>query len=338
MVRFTSTGTPQTNFVSSFYVGASQGLGGYFVGPEVIWVNSDPIPAGWAPWAGVNCFASPVPVGFSFDFSNTPSTPTTYTGTATYATRLSESTRGLSRLFFVAPGAAQYVAELQLANGSLTLASDRAGTPRVFASSGRFPLGTLPQGTHSLSLAANEGPQARWTVRIRALPVEISSTSVAPAIARPGRILTVRYTMSADATLDAHVVGPGGRQVRTSATKFPVQIGQRTLRWDGLDGGGRPVTNGVYQVKLNATDPSGSSAQAAAAVVIDRTAPVIRAVTRGRLGRSQGIVIEVKDPTAGVRSGLIALEGRPLMRIVPGKGRYVVIRPGGWLGSSGRSL
>lgn len=118
---------------------------------------------------------------------------------------------------FLVPGIAQYVADLTLASGPVTLSAE--GRNQRFASSGRFDLGTLKPGVEDIAIEANDGPQSQWALSIRALPVVLSKVGFDHAVARPGEIVTAAYTLSGEATVSARVTDASGHVVRTPGRK-----------------------------------------------------------------------------------------------------------------------
>jgi hypothetical protein len=68
-----------------------------------------------------------------------------------------------------------------------------------------------------------------------------------PSPARPGAEL--RFVIGTAGPVRLAVVGPGGRLVVTLLDR-PLAAGEHRLRWDGLDGSGRPAAAGVYWLRL----------------------------------------------------------------------------------------
>jgi FlgD Ig-like domain len=294
----------RTDVVARLETQDAASFGHYRVpGPDVVWQpvdvgpDTDPV--------RLECYAGT----FTLQLFETPSTPTSFSGATTYGTYPYQVGTGSTFEFRAAAGA-QYVAEVTLAQGAIELARDwDAGT--VFASSGTFDLGALSAGgVHELSVRPVDGPQARWTIRIRALPVAISGAAFGIARARPGTVLTASYALTSDAQVTANVLASDGRSVRNLGTGFPTSRGERSLRWDGLDDAGRPVASGSYVLRLSALDATGSTAGAETGVVIDATPPRISVLTPRVISRKRGLAVKTTDFHTGVRKASLYVDGR----------------------------
>jgi hypothetical protein len=157
---------------------------------------------------------------------------------------------------------------------------------------------------------------------------------VAPAVARPGAILTGRYTISGDTNMSAQVSGPQG-VVRVLAQNLRVSAGERSLTWDGLDANGRPVGSGVYTLELRSLDPAGHSASGQATVTLDGTRPTIALNKPAR--RARGLVVRTRDAHTAVRQTTLQINGRTIMRRAGGG--TITYRPRrGWKPSRYRVL
>ncbi|HPF34323.1 MAG TPA: FG-GAP-like repeat-containing protein [Candidatus Krumholzibacteria bacterium] len=62
----------------------------------------------------------------------------------------------------------------------------------------------------------------------------------------------IRFVLARDARVDAHVVDVAGRRVRTLARGLAQPAGERALRWDGRDDGGRALPSGAYYAVVHA--------------------------------------------------------------------------------------
>ena len=272
-------------------------------GPDVVWA-----PVYLTPDGSISVPLECDPDTFTLQLFDTPSTPTSFSGATTYG----PSSYGVgsgSTLEFRAPSAAQYVAEVALAQGAIQLARGDDDVT-VVASSGTFDLGVLDAKVHGLGVLPVDGPQARWTIRIRAVPVAISGAAFDIVRARPGTVLTAKYVLTSDAQVTASVVASDGRVVRDLGTGFPAGRGQRSLRWDGFDGAGRPVASGSYTLRLRVLDAAGNTATAGASVLIDATPPRISVLTPRVISRHRGLAVKTTDLHAGLRKASLYVDGR----------------------------
>lgn len=76
-----------------------------------------------------------------------------------------------------------------------------------------------------------------------------------------GRAVRLTFALSEPATVQARVLTPGGRVLRTLATTGAPD-GVNTLTWDGCTDQGLPAPAGVYVVELVATSPTGEQTKA----------------------------------------------------------------------------
>lgn len=229
------------------------------VGPDLVWSHGPSFDAGDSAQGLVIC-GSPTP--FSVHFYDLPTTPTSFSGATTPGSFDSQ-------LYFDAPGKAQYVADLSLSGGAVTLSADN-GRSHTFASSGRFQLATLPRGGHAVMLAADNGPQAQWTVSFRALPVSLSAVGFSPAIIAPGEIADLLYTTSGATRVSVTIDKSNGQPVRILATDHRVGLGDHMLTWDGRTQEGTALPDGLYTAHVVTQDPGGASEAQHAHVRIDR--------------------------------------------------------------------
>ena len=287
---------------------------GSFSGPDTIWASAGSVSAGDRLRGYVYCSPdSP----YTVTYYDRPTTPTAFSGSTTPGGTDSS-------LPFRVPGGAQYVADLSLSQGAVTL------DQRAFASSGRLEMGTLRAGDNSLEVAAKDGPQARWSVSIRALPVVLSALKFDHRAVRAGTIVKGSYTTSGDTTVTGNVVAADGRVVRSLASGLPLGLGEHSLTWDGLDGGGRPVPDGTYALRLDSLDPSGERGAGQATITIDSAPPKFAVSARNRLRRSRAIVVQVTDKTSGVRSASLRIGKRTVKRLRRGQKRLIYRPSRGW--------
>lgn len=262
LVRYTTQGGPSTALV----YGTSYGI--YSNGSDSIWsaaFDGDHryLSAGESIEGSVGCYGSNL--SFTVAFLDPPATPTAFSGSSSYSTYFG----GDSIVAFAAPGEGQYVADLTLGSGAVTLQTDGFDREQTFASSGQFDLGTLGEGIHPLRIQSEDGPKATWSLSIHALPVVLSGVSFAPSTAKPGDIMKLKYTASGDTSISAKVKNDRGDVVRVLAQNLDIAAGSRSLTWDGRDSTGANVPDGTYTAYLVTKDPSGSTGGAEADAVIN---------------------------------------------------------------------
>jgi endoglycosylceramidase len=104
----------------------------------------------------------------SFTVAPAPALPATFEGRSTHNTNVSTAN---SRLAFEVPRAGRYVADVQIAAGSIQLGLRRDDgsmpTAALVSSSATVDLGLLRRGSASLDVVAMPGSPATWTVSIR---------------------------------------------------------------------------------------------------------------------------------------------------------------------------
>lgn len=71
--------------------------------------------------------------------------------------------------------------------------------------------------------------------------------------------MTVRYTLSENATVTARIYDSTGNVVQTLLNGAAKNAGYNSLTWDGKDSGGNYITEGIYSVVINAVDNYGKS-------------------------------------------------------------------------------
>jgi hypothetical protein len=297
----------------------------------------------WQPWGEslspggsvdveVDCNSS-TNVSYTFNLYDAPSTPFTVSGAVTNCPACSPR----NDIRFSAPGAAHYVADLTLTQGSV----DLSGGPsdHVFASSGRYDLGYLDTGPRDIYLTPLAGPTAKWSLSIHALPVVLSGLKPDPARIRPKQIMTISYHVDGDVTLSAAIENSSGTVVRTLASDLAVPAGDNTLTWDGLNHAGSPVANGTYTVAVSFTDVAGKSGSAHASVQVE-ACRVPRVIGRGlakakraivRAGCSVGTIARKASSTG--RAGHVVAQ-KPHPGPVLRKGARVRL----WVGEARRAL
>lgn len=268
---------------------------------DIVWDSGSALNANDTPSVTTNCSAD---TPFSVSFYDVPSTPASFTGAGEASLNLSASLTP-----FLVSHTAHYVADLSLNQGAVQLSGPCCGgSPQTFASSGTFSLGTLTPGKSSLSVTPLDGPQAQWTVSIHALPVAFTASSSDPAAASGGTPVTFDYGVDGDTTINATVLNAGGAAVRTLASGLSVNAGDHSLTWDGRDGGGGLVPDGVYTLALSSTDPNGNQASTSATVTIDSTPPRAILTSPAVIGPNAAVSVALSD-ASGVRSGSMDVDG-----------------------------
>jgi hypothetical protein len=244
------------------------------------------------------------PQTFTATFFDVPTTPTTFSG-------IGNDTTG-STVEFVAPGSGQYVADLSLSGGgvSMNVVDYQAfGHLTNFASSGQFVLGTMSAGTHDLEITALAGPRPTWTVRIYALPVAITDLTFGQPATRPGAFIQANYTTTGDTVITAVVRAANGQPVKTLASAFPVGEGGNSLSWDATTDAGVPLADGTYTLGITSLDPSGQTSAASTAIVIDGTPPSISVTSPSSIQADGAISGRISDALTGVASASVTARG-----------------------------
>ena len=252
----------------------------------------------------------------TFDKLAVPSTPTSFFGAMTPRPRSQQLT---STLAFNAPLAGTYRLSFDVTQGAISYKGS------TISSHLDQDINT-DAGEQRISVSTLDGPQARYTISVVALPVTVSNFAVQPNLAKQGAPLKIPYTLSGDATVTIRVLDAAGQPVRVLADQLAASRGDRSVRWDGIGLNGAPVPDGVYTIDLTVNDATGQPHGATAAVTLDRTAPAI--TMPSRVSRARAIVVPVADPTSGLRSAVLRVNGRAVARAVPAEGR-IIYRPRG---------
>jgi hypothetical protein len=119
-------------------------------------------------------------------------------------------------------------------------------------------LRTDATGTRQLQLVAE--PQAEGSLRIVGLRAQRTR----------GGVVTVSFSLTADAQVMAEVLNASGKPVRTLQNGAPSRAGMQSLVWDGRDGSGVAVPAGAYLLRVRAQTEEGTSAQAILPMVVTR--------------------------------------------------------------------
>jgi hypothetical protein len=300
-----------------------------FGGPDTLWTYyQGSLSDGDTASGEVDCPSAASDVAYTVDFLDIPTTPTQFSGAITLSSSADPDNPPNNSLEFIAPAAAHYVADLSLAQGAITLGDGALN--QTFASSGRFDLGVLNRATHTLSLTPQDGPQAKWSLSIHALPVALSSLAFDRQYERPTQITTAAYALDGDVTLTAAILNSAQQPVRSLATNASVSAGSHSLTWDGLDGSGSPVPDGSYTLAMNYTDAAGNSGGGQASIVVDGTPPSASVVSPSSLPRTLGLVIQVADNLSGLKSASLSVDGTKVQTLGPGQAQFTYIPSGGW--------
>ena len=268
-------------------------------------------------------------ITFTVEYFDPPTPPVSFTGSGTPG----ENDDNRSEFSFRVPRKAGYFADVALAQGAIDVTfpkTDEYDFPSegtaTFASSRTLDLGTLASGVHPFTVIPRDGPQARWTISLRPKPVAISDVAFRPDVGRPEEIFALGYTTSGPTTISAGI-SRGGDLVRELAARVRVSGGAHTLTWDALDAEGRPVPDGEYLGVVLSEDDAGTRSTGHAVITIDATAP--RAKIRRPRRRRVGVVVDVKDRTAGLERATLRYRGRKVARLLD-DGRMIFRPDGGW--------
>jgi hypothetical protein len=251
---------------------------------DVFWQSSGALEAGHSATLYFSCMT---PATATVEFFAEPEPPTEFSGATTYV--------GQSTVSFRSPSAAQYVANAQVSGGTIAL-EGAANSPVVLAGSqAGIDLGTIPAGSHTLTIYGRPGPQAVWSIEVHALPVVLSALAFARPIVRAGELNTLSYTTSGETTVSANITTSSGEVVRQLANQLIVGVGTHTLTWDGATQDGLLLPDGYYSANLSAVDPSGTTGTFTASVLLNSHRPVIHLLSNKHLGRHQSVVARVTD-------------------------------------------
>lgn len=124
---------------------------------------------------------------------------------------------------------------------------------------------------------------------------------------------TIRFELSAAASISAAIVDGSGRAVRTLAARR-MRAGASTLPWDGRTSTGETLPDGEYSLVVAASGTGRPTATTRVPLRIDRTVPTMKTARRvtARSG-SKGIVIPV-SVTVGEAAAVVLRSGRRVVR------------------------
>jgi flagellar hook assembly protein FlgD len=98
----------------------------------------------------------------------------------------------------------------------------------------------------------------------------LAITNLTATPRKGGELVSWCYTLSREAEVTAQVETLAGRRVAVMEEQTDRGARVNTLAWDGRDGQGQPVPNGVYLVRVVARTEEGESVQAVRTVRIVR--------------------------------------------------------------------
>jgi len=275
----------------------------------------------WGPTSqtnvNVNCPMSGGAISATFDILAVPTPPTSFYGAIT--PKSGGAGRTSTMLAFTAPAAGLYRLSFDVTQGAISYEGTQIASHLDKDSD-------LDAGLHVVEVRALDGPQARYTLTVTPLPVAMTGFAVQPDLAKQGAPLKIPYTLSGDAAVTIRVLDAGGQPVRVLADQLAAKKGERSVRWDGIGLNGAAVPDGVYTIDLVVSDATGQPHGSTATVTLDRTPPQV--TMPSRLSRTRAIVVPVSDPTSGVKSAVLRVNGRSAARVVPAEGR-IIYRPRG---------
>lgn len=303
---------------------------------DVTWVSGPELEANEAPSVEADgCDRA----AFRVDVFDLPVAPVTYSGNSQRPSGDAGDT-----LFFDVPTEARFVADVNLTQGAIRVGNEPecggCTSGQVFASPGLLSLGPVTPGLGQVPVEALDGPQARYSITIRALPVVISNLTFSQPIARPRAVLMASYSVDGQTTISALVRNGAGSVVRSLAQGLAVSADEHSLTWDGTDGAGNALPDGRYTLEMSSSDAYGGTSSAVAAVTLDGTPPV--SVLTAPRSPAGALSVAVSDVGSAVAAGQVAVDANAngnyadasdLDAVVsPNSGSTTVVRPptGGW--------
>jgi len=225
--------------------------------------------------------------------------PTSCPGTALYGQlpgiASSVAARGLPKLYDpeVAGGlggsvhvtgrlstALSWTVTIRSGDGSLVASGSGSGTRVDWT----WDASGTPFGTFTYTIAA--GPDVRpWTAAVPGPPaLAVRRLRASPAVLTPngdgvGETTRISFSLTTAATATVEIVNGSGVTVRRLANARSFPAGTSRLLWDGRDGSGALVPDGLYTVSISARSP-GQSDSAADDVIVDRTLGYLRLAPR----------------------------------------------------------
>ena len=326
LVRLQTTGGPGRLDLGDFQFPEPAGQ---FAAADTLWLAGLPMDAGQEAGGAVECPRAQSGFSYTVSFFDVPPVPASFSGTSRFDAVADPFGAGsASELRFVAPGTGQFEADIAPTQGTIAVLLDSRLGPRTFGASGVFDLGRLEPGIHILLVNAQAGPQARWTIAIRELPIRVTRFAFEKRFLRPGHAVTATYTLSGDVVLTADIVDSTNQVVREVASRVPVQAGQRSLSWDGLNSAGKPVPDGKYRLRL--TIEGATTPPPEARITVDTHGPTITYLTPAHLRRTRAAVIRVNDSLSGVGAAVLQVNHRTVAQLRSGTDTILYRPAGGW--------
>lgn len=285
-----------------FSASAGGGLwNGVRIGPgDVIWtwVNSSGIRDG-------DYFCDNVPGSYQLDTFRVPAPPASFSGRNTYSYEPSYPV--------VQPTYRSALAvDISVSQGAISVCASQGGC-RTVASAGTLLLPALNpifSTRRSLDIRALDGPQAIWSVHVRALPVSVSDLRLDRTLAAPGTAIRADYVTDGDTAVTGTLINAVGAPVRTLASGLAVGLGGHSLTWDGFDAVGGRVPDGRYNLQVAGRDPAGNSSFQSAQLTIDGTGPVAQRLSPDRMPASNALAVQVTDQFAGIDEAQLVVGGQ----------------------------
>lgn len=290
----------------AFWSGDGGGTLGVGAG-DTGWTTSDSPGGTFGPFGGGACADTITATVTAFAI---PTAPTQFSGRSRQ-----DFLDGNSTIAFNVPGEAPYVMDVQLQEGPLRIRTSSVAPGQVIATSGSVALGSLPRGEKRYGLLAATGQPVTWSVGLRALPVPLAAGSPKRTVFRPGQTVAAPYTTEGDTTVSAQVIPAGGGGAVRNLGGAPGGRGSHNFFWDGRDDFARDVPDGGYLVALSSADPSGLGSTAAFQFIVDATRPEATLLSSS-IAATGTLALRVADPTSGLASSTIKLNGRDVSRLV----------------------
>jgi Tol biopolymer transport system component len=147
-----------------------------------------------------------------------------------------------------------------------------SGAKRAFRAVVRAAADAAPQSTKAVLVTAISAGDAAQKDAVKAVSTVAGAASggaIVHLIAVPtAHGAQVVFTLSAPASVEAHVLNVAGRPVRTLVADKPFDAGTQTLLWDRRSDTGLAVPSGLYLLHLTAYTPDGTQSSAVSAVAL----------------------------------------------------------------------
>jgi len=103
---------------------------------------------------------------------------------------------------------------------------------------------------------------------------------------------------------------PGTPQVALPTLTSTAPADQGSLAWDLNDTTGAPAPDGSYALVLRALDAPAGSATRGGSVIVDRTAPTLRLLSRPVL-RTRALSVRISEFGSGIVASVLSIDGKP---------------------------